>query len=907
MYFCTFQEVMFVSRKYAIFTSPATSRKLSRFQLWSGTPPCWCESWLTAFAFSVACGLILATSGCGSGVKVTSSGVLGITPDTVDFGIVPVGYTVNNSVNVVNESRAPVVISQMSFAGGTYSATSADALPITIPAGGRHTLVIGFTPIAASDYSGLLTLEDMSASSIAKIPLHGQGALNGNLSVSASNLSFGSVTVNSATTQVLALTSTGTSPVTVNSVSIAGTGFTIVGGSFPVTLNPTQSMTLQVQFLPTSAGAATGQINISDDSNTGSMAVVALSGMGTAAAPPLADPQLTVSASNLSFGSVKVNSATTQVITLTSTGTSPVTVNLGSINGGGFTIVGGSLPATLNPGQTVMLQVQFLPTTVGAATGQITINSNSITGSTAVVALSGMGMAAAPPPADPQLSVTTSNLGFGNVKVNSATTQVITLTSTGTSPVTVNSASVTGKGFTIAGGSFPMTLNPTQSVALQVQFLPTSAGAATGQITISSNSITGSTTIVALSGTGSTAANPQLSISAVSLSFGSATVNSAATQVLTLTSTGTSPVTVYSASIAGAGFTIVAGSFPVTLNPTQSAAVQVQFLPTSAGAAAGQIIINSGSTGGGTTSVALNGTGTTATNPQLSVGATSLSFGSVTVSSATTQVITLTSTGTSAVTVNSVSIKGVGFSIVAGSFPATLNPSQSMTLQIQFLPTSAGTATGQITISSNSTNGSAAVVILSGTAIAANPQLTVSATNLSFGSVTVSNAITQSVTLTSTGTSPVTVNSASITGADFSILGGSFPLTLNPTQSATLQVQFLPTSVGSVTGQIAISSNSTNGSMATVTLSGTGVAGIHSVSLSWDPPSSSPDPVVGYNIYRSIGSSGPFQLINSSPDAQTKYVDSTVVSGNTYNYYAKSVDASGIESTQSNEIAVSIP
>jgi hypothetical protein len=796
MYFCTFQEVMFVSRKYAIFTSHATSRKLSRRQLWPGTRRCWCESWLTAFVFSVACGLILATSGCGSGVKVTSSSVLGITPNTVDFGTVPVGYTVNNSVNVLNESSAPVVISQMSFAGGTYSATSADALPITILAGGRHTLVIGFTPIAASDYSGLLTLEDMSASSIAQIPLHGQGALNGNLFVSASNLSFGNVTVNSTTTQELTLTSTGTSPVTVNSASIAGTGFTIVGGSFPVTLNPTQSMTLQVQFLPTSAGAATGQINISDDSITGSMAVVALSGMGTAAAPP---------------------------------------------------------------------------------------------------------------PADPQLTVSTSTLGFGSVKVNSATTQVITLTSTGTSPVTVNSASITGKGFTIAGGSFPVTLNPTQSVALQAQFLPTSAGAATGEITISSNSIMGGTTIVALSGTGSTAANPQLSISAASLSFGSVTVNSAATQVLTLTSTGTSPVTVNSASITGAGFTIMAGSFPVTLNPTQSAAVQVQFLPTSAGAAAGQIIINSGSTGGGTTSVALNGTGTTATNPQLSVGATSLSFGSVTVSSATTQVITLTSTGTSAVTVNSVSIKGVGFSIVAGSFPATLNPSQSMTLQIQFLPTSAGTATGQITISSNSTNGSAAVVILSGTAIAANPQLTVSATNLSFGSVTVSNAITQSVTLTSTGTSPVTVNSASITGADFSILGGSFPLTLNPTQSATLQVQFLPTSVGSVTGQIAISSNSTNGSMATVTLSGTGVAGIHSVSLSWDPPSSSPDPVVGYNIYRSIGSSGPFQLINSSPDAQTKYVDSTVVSGNTYNYYAKSVDASGIESTQSNEIAVSIP
>ena len=46
---------------------------------------------------------------------------------------------------------------------------------------------------------------------------------------------------------------------TVNSAAITGTGFTIVGGSLPVTLNPTQSMTLQVQFLPTVTGAASGQ------------------------------------------------------------------------------------------------------------------------------------------------------------------------------------------------------------------------------------------------------------------------------------------------------------------------------------------------------------------------------------------------------------------------------------------------------------------------------------------------------------------------------------------------------------------------------------------------------------------------------------------------------------------------
>jgi hypothetical protein len=160
--------------------------------------------------------------------------------------------------------------------------------------------------------------------------------------------------------------------------------------------------------------------------------------------------------------------------------------------------------------------------------------------------------------------------------------------------------------------------------------------------------------------------------------------------------------------------------------------------------------------------------------------------------------------------------------------------------------------------------------------------------------------------LTSTGTTPVTVNSAAITGAGFTIIGGSFPVTLNPTQTLTLQLQFQPTTAGALTGQITISSNSTSGSTAVVTLSGTGTAIVHEVDLSWDAPTSSPDPVAGYNVYRSTNG-GAAQLINSSVDTQTAYVDSAVVSGTTYSYIVKSVDKDGVESVPSNQITVTIP
>lgn len=346
---------------------------------------------------------------------------------------------------------------------------------------------------------------------------------------------------------------------------------------------------------------------------------------------------------------------------------------------------------------------------------------------------------------------------------------------------------------------------------------------------------------------------------------------------------------------------------PATLSPNQTLTLKIQFAPTATGSATGKLTISSNSYRGSTKTVSLSGTGAAAaTTPQLSFSATTLSFGSVAVNSSGTQSLTLASSGTGAVTVSSASVSGTGFTLVGASLPATLNPNQSLTLQVQFAPTASGSASGTLTIGSNSASGSTTTVSLSGTGTAANPQLTVSATTLSFGSVTVNSSANQSLTLTSSGTSAVTVNSASVSGTGFSLVGGSFPATLNPNQTLALQVQFAPTASGSDTGSLTISSNSTSGGTTAVSLNGTGAAVPHQVSLSWSAPSNSPDPVAGYNVYRSNGG-GASQLVNSSVDTQTSYVDTTVTAGTTYSYEVMSVDSQGAQSAPTSPVSVTVP
>ncbi|HEX4166372.1 MAG TPA: choice-of-anchor D domain-containing protein, partial [Bryobacteraceae bacterium] len=286
----------------------------------------------------------------------------------------------------------------------------------------------------------------------------------------------------------------------------------------------------------------------------------------------------------------------------------------------------------------------------------------------------------------------------------------------------------------------------------------------------------------------------------------------------------------------------------------------------------------------------------------------SLSFGSVPVNSTAALPLTLTSSGTAPLTINAATLTGTGFTDSGASFPITLNPNQSVTLQVHFDPKTAGGVTGQLTITSNSSSGATTVVQLSGTGTtAAVPQLQFSSPALSFGNVPVGSTATLSLTLISSGTAAVTVSSAALTGTGFSDSGATFPVTLNPNQSVSLKVQFDPTAAGAASGQLTIKSNSTTGGTTQISLSGTGTAVQHSIDLTWDAPSSSADPVAGYNVYRSTDNGSSFSKMNGSPDSQTAYTDNAVQSGTTYVYQVKSVDANGVESSASNQISLPVP
>ncbi len=78
----------------------------------------------------------------------------------------------------------------------------------------------------------------------------------------------------------------------------------------------------------------------------------------------------------------------------------------------------------------------------------------------------------------------------------------------------------------------------------------------------------------------------------------------------------------------------------------------------------------------------------------------------------------------------------------------------------------------------------------------------------------------------------------------------------------------------------------------------------HQVYLSWG---ASPSAVVGYRVYRGTVSGGPSAPNTTAPIPALDFTDTTVVAGTTYYYVVTAIDATGVESVYSNEVAAIIP
>jgi hypothetical protein len=285
--------------------------------------------------------------------------------------------------------------------------------------------------------------------------------------LSAPSTDFGEQPVSQATA-AQDVTVTAVSNVTVKAVSTAAPFSADTSAlTFPMALSAGQTFTVPVTFTPSSTGAASANLDVLANSGASldDTYAFALHGIGTAAG-------LGATPTSATFPDVSVGMAARLGLIIQNTSSSAETIEAVTPPSSPFSLVSNGAPlvdATLAPQQSITLTLQFAPTAPGLFTDQLHVEADD--GPELAIPLSGLGITGAP-----ALSFDTPSLNFGNVQPGQSRTLAFVLSNAGTSALTINKAASPVPPFTVpvpvAEGQ---TLQPGDSLTVQVKFTPASA------------------------------------------------------------------------------------------------------------------------------------------------------------------------------------------------------------------------------------------------------------------------------------------------------------------------------------------------------------------------------------------------------------------------------------------------
>jgi hypothetical protein len=309
---------------------------------------------------------------------------------------------------------------------------------------------------------------------------------------------------------------------------------------------------------------------------------------------------------------------------------------------------------------------------------------------------------------EPFTAVFPTSLAFGSQGLGtSSMVQAVNIANPNAAPFTISNITI--------GGAYSQTNNcltkllPGKVCTINVTFVPVTAGASNGSLTLT-NTTRSSPQVIPLTGTG--VSGGFLEASQTHLTLSSTSVGSTSTsKVVTLTNTGNAMASVTNIGITGAN----SGDFSQTntcagtLTPENGCAVSVTFTPTAGGTRLAMLAVTGGVPGNSPV-IILSGI---SENPQVSLSPSALMFSAqVAGTTSTSQSVTLSNTGTAVLNITQIS--------ASGDFAETNTCGTSLAIAgncqitVTFTPTVGGSRTGFLTIADGA-SGSPQSLALTGT------------------------------------------------------------------------------------------------------------------------------------------------------------------------------------------------
>lgn len=419
--------------------------------------------------------LTLATRTCPSAGPIVQ-----MSSNRVYFQNQAVGTTsAPQTVTVTNKGTDTLDISSIGPKGDYAETTTCGS---TLPPKGTCTFMITFTPTKAGTSDGQIVVDDNASDSPQKCFTFGVGYTP--LSISPTTLSFDNQLIGTTSSaQTVTLTNNQKTALTITSIAASGDFGQSNTCSSP--LNVGATCTISVTFTPVAAGNRTGLATLAD-SAVDSPQLVDLTGIGTAKGVELAPSGLNFPAQVIGTTSLA------QPVTLTNTGTTPLTITNLAMSGD-FAETNNcrhSLPA----GGYCTIYVTFKPGTKGTETGSLAVSDSGGSGAQSV-SLSGVGTV---------VSLSTAQVNFGSVPLGVSSSRLtVTLTNVGAMPLNfaVISFGSTNAGDFIESNSCGKAIAAGANCTIALGFKPIAKGARSATLSIQDNG-GGSPQTIRVRGTG---------------------------------------------------------------------------------------------------------------------------------------------------------------------------------------------------------------------------------------------------------------------------------------------------------------------------------------------------------------------------------------------------------------------
>ena len=780
-------------------------------------------------------GLLAITAGAGTSpvyVQLSGTATVLLTPTNgvLDFGSVPVGQP-QTQFYKVSQPFASLTVT----ASGPYTTALIEDLgfgPGIPPASIFSSMITGvchncyvavrFLPTAAGSQPGFLTLSSAKGGSPYVISLTGAGISSTGLLLTPTLHDFGTVPIHSTSGSVFfTLTNQSAAgaaialsvPVAVREFAL--TNDTTAGQPCAGTLAYGASCVVSVGFAPTATGIQNGNLTISGGSLVAS---ATLNGLGAV------DPGLAIRPLMLTFANVPGPAATVQSVTLLNNNSSVLLVGMPTASSANFFF--SSACASLAPNAGCVVTVSFVPGNA-IANGTLVIPvSQFVNGSVQMtnytVSLNGTYVAG-----NAGLQITPGQVQFGPTATGmTGLSQQFNVANFTTKMLGLNLN--LPRQYSLANSTCA-NIASNAACSFTLIFTPLTNGEVPGTIVATGVPSDGTAPISSLAyvegyglGHDALTISGGLIVSGV-YNFGQVSSGQTLTQIFLVTNAGASanPITVHRVS-SGPPFlstTDCGSALPVL----ESCHIFVTYSPVNRVAAgsvspatiqdAGALTIQSDAASSPNV-ISLTGlagpdvVAASSGNPLLAtyvLSQNSLTFAPTTVGSASTsQIITLTNTGSVTLHVTS-SLAGPDFTAVTNC--ATVAPTAACSIRVSMTPQTAGAHIAALEISSDSST-SLEFVSLIGTASV--PPVMFSPASLSFGTVLVGATATLAVQVTNTSAAAAVFTSVSATG-DYSV-GGTCPSSggsVAPNGVCTLLITFAPTATGIRSSSILVATSAT--------------------------------------------------------------------------------------------------